>query len=877
METACREGAALSEEELDEAADRALDFAFACDNAFPVLKKSEEGEEKSKESSEEIALRLAEESVVLLKNEGNILPLKAGSRVAVIGQAAFLSEGRTQSFMQYLSAADEALGFHFVGYADGYETDADRSDALIPEACELARTADVVLVFLGPGARRGDLASARCVKLPPNRLALLDALGKVCENMVAVTTDDCQTDMSFDRRCAAVLVSPPLEKYGAQALINLLTGRSNPSGKLAATRYDAADETFAQLRLCKRLGKNKVGTFFGYRHYDTSGISVRYPFGFGLSYTQFEYSDLQESKEEVRFLVKNTGEAAGAEIVQVYIGKQDSGAIRPLKELKGFAKIYLQSGESTEVCVKFGPDDFVIFDEKGNPVTERGEYQVYVGASVSDVRLTGKIFVEGETLDKNKETLSEYLQAKSNILAGGYTMKQRGVRGSRKARKFALISSIAAAIYDLLFWIYLQAVPWNTTPFDGQDPIVDCGLILLFFVNAVMIASLVILSIDYWKKKKQRLAEPAETEEETLEETEYEKLFTEEFENQPEEEALPVEKEEEARCFDGKTTMKQVCEEFSAFACERGIAAEFPSARAVFSAMSASRLVLLKSNEPSLLPEFVSLLGEYFGAEAFRADAGQYRCMDDALICRGENGTYQETPVARALKAAADSDFRIHIAYLHGADLSEADAWLTPLARYASHPGKASCVVPEEKNFSAKSYTISPNLWFFVGIKEGGSVEELSPFVGETAFAVEVHLSRIEEKEEKTPFQVPRYSRFVRLGEESENNFMLSEEKWKKVDKLEDYVKGVTEGRFRIGNKAWRNMEKFVGAFLACGGEETDALDSVTASKLLPFALPLLCEEPNGKIEFLRALGNILGEENMPQCRRWLERTDVGL
>ena len=183
----------------------------------------------------------------------------------------------------------------------------------------------------------------------------------------------------------------------------------------------------------------------------------------------------------------------------------------------------------------------------------------------------------------------------------------------------------------------------------------------------------------------------------------------------------------------------------------------------------------------------------------------------------------------------------------------------------------------KEKRLSDKSYPLSPNLWFFVEIKEGYSVEELPPFVGETAFAVEVRLSKIEEKEEKTPFQAPRYSRFVRLGEESENNFMLSEEKWKKVDKLEDYVTGVTEGKFRIGNKAWRNMEKFVGAFLACGGEETDALDSVTASKLLPFALPLLSEKPNGKIEFLRALGNILGEENMPQCRRWLERTDVGL
>lgn len=117
VETACREGAAFSEEELDEAADRALDFAFACDNGFHALKKNEENRGESKESAEEIALRLAEESVVLLKNEGNVLPLKGGSRVAVIGQAAFLSGGRTQSFMQYLSAANEAAGFQFVGYA----------------------------------------------------------------------------------------------------------------------------------------------------------------------------------------------------------------------------------------------------------------------------------------------------------------------------------------------------------------------------------------------------------------------------------------------------------------------------------------------------------------------------------------------------------------------------------------------------------------------------------------------------------------------------------------------------------------------------------------------------------------------------------------
>lgn len=877
LEAARREGTAFPLEKLNEAAARTIDFALVCDKLQAAEKP--DGEKKN---AEEIALRLAEEAVVLLKNEGGILPLKAGSRVAVIGRAAAASRGGEASFTQYLEAEGEAVGFRFIGYADGYAADGDRNDELILEACELAAAADAALVFVSPDKCREKAASARCVKLPPNQLALLDAFAALRKKVVVVALDDGQTDAGFDKNCAALLLAPPPCTYGARALANLLTGRSNPSGKLAATRYDGADEIFARLRRCKCLGKNKVGTFVGYRHYDTSQIKVRYPFGFGLSYTQFEYSSLRESKEEVRFTVKNTGAAAGAEIVQVYIGKSDSDTVRPLKELKGFAKVYLEAGESAEVCVGLGSAAFEIYDENGQPVTEQGDYQVYVGASVSDIRLTGKIFVWGEKLPKKKETLADYLQTKSNILSGGYTLEfsrvRGGSRGSRKVGKFALISVIAAALFDVSLFLFSYFTRYEEYS-EGLDTFLDVCLVVFMLINAEAVVALVILLVDRLKarkRNKEALAEQkaeflAQMEEERAEETPYEDLFIEEFSLLPEEERpAPPEKKEEAYYADEETTMRLACERFSAFAAERGLAVGLSAARAVFSAMSASRLVVLKSRDRALLPALVSALGEYFGGTAFIADAAGYGGMDDVLICRKENGTYEETAVAKALNAAAKSASRAHVVLLEDVNPSRAQEWAAPLAAYAASPEKSGFLAPKDKRFADRSYPLSPNLWFFVSPTEGA--ETLPTAVAETTFVVEADLSATETNGEKSPFKALSYPQFMRLGAESASRFMLSEEKWKKIDRLESCVNRSTGGAYHIGNKAWRSMERFVGTFLACGGEENEALDGVVAAGLLPEILSVLPDTPEGEPPFAHTLENIFGDDESAQCRRMVEK-----
>ncbi len=875
LDAACRAGTACPEEELDAAAERALDFAFACRRA-PLERAEDAQREARQKKAAETSLRLAEESMVLLKNENRVLPLRKGARVAVIGPAA-RAEDFAPGFPEYLASVADAAGLTYIGYADGYGLNEDRSEELLPEACELARQADAALVFLGLGNRRGERIAARRTKLPANQLALLDALRGAGGKLVAVATDDCQIDAGFDAGCGALIAAPRPGAYGAEALVRLLTGESNFSGKLAATWYDEADETFASLRRAKDLGRNKVGTFFGYRHYDTSDIQVRYPFGFGLSYTKFEYSRLSVNKEEVRLQLKNTGKTAGAEIVQVYVGKEDSALVRPKKELKGFAKVYLKPGESKEVCVPFPPDAFVVYDETGEPRTEHGYYEVYIAASVSDVRLKGKVFVFGDRLDAGKEALADYLQTRSNIVSGGYVMETPGKGIERKQKIFMIVSAIVAALFDALY-VLLGFLLSN----ELTDDIYDLFLVLsgfLIVVNLVMIAAVLLFFVSRSRRKKRAAAEfirqKEKAAEEESEERAYESLFDEAFA------ALPgtAEKDLSARTAepeetndDGEISLRRAAENFVLFAGERGIGVDQATARTVLAAMAASRLVLLKSRTPELLPPFVSLIGEYFGVPAFLNEAKDYKTTEDVLMEREEDGSYAETAVAKALNAAAERPSRIHVAYLPVTGLAGAGDWFMPFMRYILNPQKTQPL--SRGSGDEASYRLSPNLWFFFGLPAGARWEEIPSFLANAAYAVRADLFQTAEAEEKTPFAAPSRSKFLKWAAACEADYPLGEEKWKKVDKFERYVSGATDGRYRIGNKSWRSMERFVGVYLACGGEEAEALDGVVAAKLLASALPAISgktEDANGA---LPALENIFGEENLAECRRMTEEQD---
>jgi beta-glucosidase len=395
----------LDEKILDENVDHLLDLILSTSKATSEGKK-----DFDVDAHDRVAEKAAEESLVLLKNEG-ILPLSEKTKVAVIGDFAFKPryQGAGSSLVNATkleSALDvlKRLNVPLVGAERGFKRYGGKSDCLIKKAVKLAEEADVLLVYLGlhefsevEGIDRVSM------KLPQNQLELMKALKKTGKKIVVVLSCGSAVEMDFADEADAILLSSLSGQAGAEAGVNIIYGKVNPSGKLSETIPYKYEDCSSAKYFSSRPGKEitaeyKEGMFIGYRYYDTCKVSVRYPFGFGLSYTDFAYSDLQVTEKGVSFKIRNEGKVTGKEIAQLYIGKADSKLIRPLKELKGFAKVELKPTEEKEVKIAFDDKSFRYFNTlTGKWEVEGGTYQIYIGASVSDIRLTGATFATGTT------------------------------------------------------------------------------------------------------------------------------------------------------------------------------------------------------------------------------------------------------------------------------------------------------------------------------------------------------------------------------------------------------------------------------------------------------------------------------------------------
>ncbi len=373
----------------------------------------------------EMALRAARESVVLLKNKDNILPLNGETKVAVIGDFAkaprYQGAGSSVVNPTRLDTAYDALqecGVNSVGYAQGFDRYGKKKPALVQEACELAKKADVVLLYIGlDEVTEAEGLDRENIELPANQLELVDALAATGTKIVAVLSCGSAIEMNWDEKCDAVVHAYLGGQAGAKAVLDVVMGTVNPSGKLSESyplHYE--DCSSASHFPGKQVSvEYREGPFIGYRYYDTANVPVKYPFGFGLSYTTFAYSDLSVAEDGVTFTITNTGEKDGAEVAQVYVGKKDSDVFRPKKELKGFTKVFLKAGESKTVTVPFDDKTFRYYNvDTLNWEEEGGEYQIYVAASVEDVRLEGSIERAGTGAKSpyDKEKLESYFAGK---------------------------------------------------------------------------------------------------------------------------------------------------------------------------------------------------------------------------------------------------------------------------------------------------------------------------------------------------------------------------------------------------------------------------------------------------------------------------------
>ena len=412
----------LDEKYVDEAIDRIIDLALYTNKNLKDKKP-----ETDKEANHKAALEVARESVVLLKNEGDILPLKPETKVAIIGDFADKPryQGAGSSIVNPIkveSALDvvkeEGSGINFVGYEPGFKRYGKKSKGLRKKACALASKADVVLYFLGLDEHsETEGLDRKTMSIPKNQLDLLENLRQIGTPIVCVLSAGSPVELPFVDGVNALVHGYLGGEAGARAMIEILTGKVNPSGKLSETLpYTYEDcpsaETFGWQN---GLVEYREGPFIGYRYYSTADIAPRFPFGFGLSYTTFEYSDLVVDEKGISFKIKNTGEVAGKEVAEMYVALKDSAIFRPAFELKGFAKVELQPGETKEVKIPFDEYTFRYFNVLTNKwEIEAGDYDIYVGPSSASFPLSGKVHQEGTNAPApyDKEKLPSYFKGK---------------------------------------------------------------------------------------------------------------------------------------------------------------------------------------------------------------------------------------------------------------------------------------------------------------------------------------------------------------------------------------------------------------------------------------------------------------------------------
>ena len=392
----------LAESAVDECVDRLLEAVFT------LVKEEGRPEQFDEKSHHEIARKAAAQSAVLLKNEDGILPLKKGARVALIGDFAFdpryQGAGSSMVNTTMLDNMADLIGQYDLvpaGTSKGYKRTGEEDAALAKEAVDLARTADVVLYCFGlDELSESEGVDRTHMRIPQNQISLLESLARVNKNVVGILSAGAPVEMPWHYCLKGLLHGYLYGQAGAGAMLDILTGRVNPSGRLNETYPVRYEDTpaFRYYPSEERNSEYREGLYVGYRYYDTSKVRVMYPFGFGLSYTEFTFSDLKVDGTGVSFTVTNTGKADGAEVAQLYVGLPGAKVYRPEKELKGFAKVFLKAGESREVRIPFDDKTFRYWNVRtGRWEIEGGAYQIMIGASCADIRLQTGVNVEGTT------------------------------------------------------------------------------------------------------------------------------------------------------------------------------------------------------------------------------------------------------------------------------------------------------------------------------------------------------------------------------------------------------------------------------------------------------------------------------------------------
>jgi beta-glucosidase len=418
----------LSEDRLNTIVYELLEYIFKCHENTINAK----GFQADYEKNHEIARKAAAEGSVLLKNDG-ILPLKNFSNIAVVGALAdsIRTQGTGSSKLEprkkvsFLNALDNA-NINY-SYFAAYDPDTDETDEMsLRYAAELSKGSDLVFLFIGlTDQYESEGFDRNTLDIPFSHTELLERVTSNNKNVIVILTGGSPSIISYENKVRAILNVYLTGEAGGEAVLDLITGKINPCGKLAETFPISLSSNLASKYFAKEVAEYREGIFVGYRYYDSAKKDVKYPFGYGLSYTSYEYANLVISpyKEDpkltylISFDVSNTGTIAGKEIAQIYVKSKNSHIFKADKELKGFEKIYIEPGETKTVKVFLPKEAFQFFNvNSGKWEIETGEYEVMVGASSRDIRLRSDIYVDGSAMNiPDYSTITPSYYSLSNI------------------------------------------------------------------------------------------------------------------------------------------------------------------------------------------------------------------------------------------------------------------------------------------------------------------------------------------------------------------------------------------------------------------------------------------------------------------------------
>ena len=875
-----RSGEILNAETVDTACDNMISLLLALKERGPqsveenLTRASKSGHDPlfNEVYHDKLAYYAAQQSIVLIKNSNRILPLSKDIPVAVIGEYATNNDYRVTNknnptaLHRPFDEINQYKDINAVGYAHGYSAGETRRLDLIETALNLCDDAKCALVYLCAG--KGETS------IPTGQTELLDALSRKGVKIIAVVSAERSIDLSFADKCEAVLFSYNAGQGSAQAVFDIISGEISPSGKLVDTFYRNFDSVSAEEEIPE--------------YCSASPSNVLYPFGYGLSFTEFEYRNLKITESGVSCTITNRGRFDGYCTLQMYVRRAGSQTTLANRMLRGFTKIFIKKGDSVKAEIPFTDDTFKVYDKNNDRLyVQGGKYEISLCENVNTAVLRGERDFKERVFATTFENKVVATSANGVI---GFTETELDKYIRREKKKLSFGFRLFVCLMLTLYYDAMGVGLLVTNLISEKTLLLYIVIgVLLFVGNLLAVVYIVVISK---RRKLQNFLHPNEV----LTDMVYKvKNFDEvakvtynkpvekpiiEF-NPPDDEDEEELEEEIVRHYDAtfaedeeeiefsqKVSFDELCNALRTFASNRGIAIEKSSIRALLASMASGRMVFITCKNKDVISEFTDVLCEYFGINGRITASDEWATQEDLLWKKGASSEdYVLSDISNAINSAGKITERNCFIMLENVNMRNLSDYFSTFLDYANFPSEEHTIKFSED----VSLKIPPNICFLLMPSNDNFTEELTPAIAHAGICVDMVVSRTAPTNDIAEEEIKVLSRMdlEELISEARENFFIGESIWKKIDDFTEAV-NATE-KFNIDNKSLLQLEKYSSILLECGGDENEVVVNMFTSKIVPLLkVSKAYKKENGGKTLFGIIEKLFSDENLSAIQKSL-------